>query len=302
MRQVQIASVTFLLLSAVACDYTGDWLFAGAVEDAPGVVHLGDVAPVEVTNINDIRAATIYGEVGPTGSVAMGGVTFTFVGNGGDVCVWVDPELAFWSQSVSPLSPNEKWNYPDNVFDDGDIDLFAGFAVYYTGSPGETIGDFRIQYEDSLGNKVPVELNECTIAGSRESSGGHSGRGAPEFCTMSNTVPDVSYMVLMETFSTPLDDDRMGYGLLLANGNCDDVLGLSGMAQECVITGEAIDPETGDTWDGSVLFEETFCDAAATMPAFCENEAATRDCTDPDQRCYCGDPTDVPTGGGLTPY
>ena len=71
-------------------------------------------------------------------------MTFDFVGTGGEVCIWVDPEVAYWSQALSPQPSqiDRKWAFPDNTFDDGDIDLFAGQSVYYTGSPGETIGDF----------------------------------------------------------------------------------------------------------------------------------------------------------------
>ena len=52
------------------------------------------------------------------------------------------------------LRPVEQYLYPDNVFDDGDLDLFAGFSVYYSGSPGVEIGNFQILFEDALGNQA----------------------------------------------------------------------------------------------------------------------------------------------------
>lgn len=309
---------------AVGCDYTGDFLFANPTELVPGVQHLGTLEPFDVTGPDDIRANAVYGEVGSTGSAAVGGVTFTFEGTGSAVCVFVDPELAFWNQAVSQNSPTVKFAYPDNVFDDGDIDLFAGFSVYYNGSPGQTVGNFEVQYEDSLGNKVPVELNECTIAGLNEPSGGHGGRGSPEYCALV-TQPNVRYTVLLENFSTPLDDARLGYGVVLANGNCRQMLQTAGaISDECVIIGEGIKPD--DSWDyrddpvrsvglddsiiweGSLAFEEAFCLSASgpstALYDYCKEEAENVEaqgasCADDDVRCYCGDPTDTPTGGSF---
>jgi hypothetical protein len=290
----------FCALTVVGgCDYTGDWLFAGAVEDVPDIVHLGEIEPAEVSSQADIDAAMLLGEISPTGTAEKGGVTFTVKGTGDDICIWVDPELVTWNQSVSGLSPVTKWQYPDNIFDDGDLDLYAGYAVYYTGSPGETIGDFKVLFQDALGNDVPISLNECVIAALNTSNGGHSGRGAPEYCTLEATQPGVSYMILMETWSTPLDDDRLGYGLIVAHGRCQDLAGAADWGnEECVLMGETLDPETGAPRTGSIQFEQAFCDAGFDMTDYCEQEAAQKNCENSDAGCFCGDITDTPNGGG----
>lgn len=312
-----------LLLLGASCDYTGDWLFAGAVDGVPGVVHLGELEPADIGTYSDIADATVYGEVGPTGTAEVGGVTFTFEGTGGSVCLWVDPEIATWNQAVAAQAPLRRWTYPDNVFDDGDLDLSAGLAVYYTGSPGERIGGFEVQYEDSLGELVPIELNECTMIGHRGQTGSHAGRGHPEYCTLTATTPGVSYMVLLESWSTPLDDDRLGYGVLVANGDCNTLQSVAGVPEECLIIGEGIDPANTDetkTWvgldaapqrAGALDFEQSYCDSSVKMKDWCEEEAEAKSCDLPHcddvdegeecrtEHCYCGDPTDTPSGGSI---
>ncbi len=360
-----------------SCDYSGDWLFAGQVEGVPGVYALTDedvdldfdgvsgeweaddedldgdgafgerepradekyIIPRRVTSMDELRAATIYGEVGPSGSTELGGVTAAFLGTGGDVCVWVDPETAWWSQAVSP-APNEFGNYfsyPDNVFDDGDLDLYVGLSVYYTGSPGERMGDFFVSYTDSLGNEVPLQLSECTNTGFQGQLNAHAGRAMPEYCDVSNTQKDISYTIAMQTFSTPLDDDRLGYGLLVTEGTCDDLMatlrtsgeildeGTEFRLEECLIQGESINPNKakngpwygyaelggeGAIWELSEEFEQHFC-GTKRMSGFCKDEAeaqltgegaagcAWNSLPDKDNRCYCGDMSDTPKGGSF---
>lgn len=309
------------LLTLSSCDYSGDWLFAGAVEGVPGVVHLGTLTPTPITTYSDIAPAVVYGEVGPTGTAAPGGVTFTFEGTGGSVCLWVDPEIATWNTAVASTAPLWRWSWPDNVADDGDLDISAGLAVYYTGSPAEKIGSFEVRYTDPLGETVPIELNECSMIGFRGQDGAHAGRGTPEYCTLSATLPGVSYMVLMEAWSTPLDDSRLGYGVLLAEGDCNILKSTAGVHEECLIRGEAIDPAGAGApgpWTGSAPvragaseFEAAYCDATVKMAEWCEVEDEANTCALPicaeaaegvdcrDTHCFCGDPTDVPTGGSL---
>jgi len=297
------ASFGLLALGLIAgCDYSGDWLFASP-SGAPGVVHLGELVPAVIDSPEDIQNAIVYGEVGATGTAESGGVTFSFIGNGGSVCIWVDPELVYWNQSVAavPDATNAKWRYPDNPFDDGDLDLYAGFAVYYSGSPGERMGDFEIRYEDSLGNQIPVDFNECTIGGLDVPFGAHAGRGSPESCTLTATAEGVSYIVAMDAWSTPLDDNRLAYGLLVAEGSCSNLrdtywgeINDPQLLDECVILGEARD-EAGEVLNDSENFELAFCTTAAGGDAlvdYCETEAETYDC-DVDH-CFCGDPNDTP--------
>jgi hypothetical protein len=292
-RSAALLTVGAALVGTTACDYTGDWLFAGAVDGLEAVQHLGEVEVSTIDVKEDFEAAFLYGEVGPTGTPETGGVTYTFVGTGGDVCIWVDPESTYWIQSLSPIYGSEVFSYPDNTTDDGDLDIEGGLAVFYTGSPGESFGTFQIRYEDSLGNVIPISANECTIPYTDGPSDGHSGRGYPEFCTMRNTQPGVDYLIAMETFATPLDDDRLSYGMFVAHGNCADLQILAETSNaECVVPNEAIDPSTGEPWEGYAEFEQVYCDSAGGtgfgLKDYCEEEADEKDCSV--DHCFCGDP------------
>jgi hypothetical protein len=304
----------FLVLLAAGCDYSGDFLFAQPTEGLDDIWVLtaedGElIVPATVTTIEEIRAATIYAEVGAPQTTAGGGVTIDFLGTGGPVCIWMDPETVTWNQAVgaqitSPLA--QKFTYPDNVFDDGDLDMVAGLSVYYTGSPGETIGDFRVAYEDSLGNEVPIDLISCPNAVALFDGLATAGRGFPEFCEILATDPGVSYTVLLEMFAAPLDDDRMSFGVIVANGPCvgTDSLesaafgGLTGsdLTDECLIQGESLMPDPNEfgphygfdaaasrIWAGSMEFESQFCIDAASentqMREFCNDEADEVDAT-----------------------
>jgi hypothetical protein len=108
-----------------------------------------------------------YGQLGQPEDGGRGGATFTFKGTGGEVCIVVDPETVFWSQSVAPADRNDQYAYPDYYNDDGDLDLFAGMSSYYTGSPGVEIGDFTGFYSDSRGEVVEIEYGACFQTGSQ---------------------------------------------------------------------------------------------------------------------------------------
>lgn len=308
-----MSRAALVLLALGGCDYRGEWLFANTTE-IPPVIDLGEIEPIDVNSRDDVVGAAIYGELGASGTAEQGGATFSFRGTGGSVCVWVDPELVAWNQAVALTGANVEYSYPDNYFDDGDIDLFGGLTVYYNGSPGERVGDFAIRYDDSLGNEIAVQFNECTILDRDSLPGGHSGRSTVEYCTLRATQPDVGYTVLLQTFTTPLDDDRLAYGLLLMNGDCDTLkeqvfvdLGTP-QAEECLILGEALDPSTtvvnddgtidyGDPYPGSEDFERSFCGIGDTpLPDFCALEAEQKDCGTEGVRCFCGDPASSPTG------
>jgi len=286
---------------AVGCDYDGAGLYP-QVTEVPGIIDLGVVTPSDVTDQSSINDAIMYAEVGSTGTSQRGGVTMSFVGTGNTLCLWVDPEAAFWDQAVSPISPTQAFAYPDNQADDGDLDMYAGLSVYYSGSPGEEIGTFQILYQDQLGNKVPVDFNECTINDYFGDPGGHAGRGTPESCTLTATQPGVSYTILLSTWSTPTDDDRLAYGFLLTNGSCQDLVRASDFTQEgaeCVIGGESTDPATGEPFDGEDLFEASYCTSVAentnsALFDFCTQEAESKDCSV--DHCFCGDPNLTPTG------
>jgi hypothetical protein len=300
------------------------------------VQHIGKLVPLDVETSADVDAGAVYGEIGPTDTVKLGGATFTFEGTGEAVCVWVDPETVYWTQSISPTSPNARYVYPDNVYDDGDIDLFAGLSVFYSGSPGEELGSFVQEVEDDLGHTITTSLSICNIVGFQSEPDGHAGRGTPEYCTIHNTLPGVSYTVVMQAYSLPLDDDRLGYGLVFANGTCDSLLQTSGasdnqLREECLVMGESVTPgePSGEaaaaaelspptwlgvdevpSWAGSVAFEEQFCTNGDGLATFCEEHegpenAEGTDCdwigdgAEGTDRCYCGNPADTPTGGAF---
>jgi hypothetical protein len=329
-------ALVLFALALSACDYNGDFLFPSVSDQAPELYELksvdgGALTPVDITSPADIEANTIYGEVGAPTSAQKGGVTFTFFGTGAEVCVFMDPEAIYWTESVAPIQDDNSrpWSYPDNVFDDGDLDISGGLSVYYTGSADE-IGDFKVRYEDSLGNPVEVSLAVCTNTSELVGTpNAHSGRGTPEFCTFA-TDAEVQYTIVMETFSTPLDDDRLSFGLLLANGGCDDLIEVGGGAQsvqgqECVIRGEALRPEQAGPWygygeieslihgtlGGSFLdFEAEFCAEEGRVDKFCKDELEavvangnrcdyTGDGTSGDTKCFCGDPNDTPEPGAI---
>jgi hypothetical protein len=323
MNTYRMAGVALLLIAG--CDYKGEDFYGDVIEHVPGVLHLGnDMVVQPVDSENEVQSAPMFAEIGNMGSVARGGATISFRGTGRDVCVWVDPETLYWNQSVSATSPTQQYTYPDNVYDDGDIDLFGGLSVYYNGSPGETVGNFEVKYEDKLGNPVPVEFNECTIYDYFSDPTGHGGRGAPEYCTLKNTIEDVPYTILLDQFLVPLDDNRMGFGLILGDGSCDDMKrNANVLHDECLIVGESLKPADMDghdyrenpiraqgqqqaselAWTNSIAFEQTYCDVAVNqgleLVDFCKEEASNNDCDSGDVRCFCGDLDDTPTAGSF---
>lgn len=288
---LRLGGVAAALLVGIGCNISGDFVAPDAIPGMPGIVDLGQVPISDVSTAQEIADAVIYGEVGPTGTPEVGGVTFTFEGINDDVCLWVDPETVAWAQSIAPATPRANFTFPDNIHDDGDFDITAGLTTFYTGNPGDDredptarIGDFFVQYTDPLGNVVPVNLVECNIRSNRtQQFGAKAGRGMPEYCTIGATTNGVRYTVVLETFSLPLDDDRLSYGMLLVRGSCDELRSLarasSAIADECVIRGESLMPgrATGrraadlgladptwlageqPTWPGSVEFEDAFC-------------------------------------------
>lgn len=317
-------------LMVTGCDYTGDFLFPQPVETVPGIQDLGQLEPTEWETLDEIRASAKFGEIGATGTADVGGMSFTFTGTGRDVCVFVDPETVSWTQSVSRTNPVAGFTWPDNLLDDGDIDLFAGVSVYYSGSPGQEIGGFEVRYQDALGNEIPVEFNECSIIGTFfPGGGGHSGRAMPEYCTLTSTQTGVDYTVVLETFSSPADDDRLGFGLVFLDGPCSDVDNLINSEllnnSECLLLGESINPAHAHdyrdapflvegqenlgsfTWPASDDVEKLFCSVYAAQSSldlrkYCEEEETSlRDnlltraaCNDGTRRCYCGDMEESP--------
>jgi hypothetical protein len=117
-------------------------------------------------------------------------------------------------------------------------------------------------------------------------------------CSIPNSLPGVRYTIVLEVWSGPIDDSRLGYGMLVTASDCDLVVSGETVANalgsprnlgtppqvtlpgdECVITGEAIVPGipggeaaaaaglpertwfAGEvtSWDRSLEFEAAFC-------------------------------------------
>lgn len=291
--------------------------------NAPGIRH--NRTPSALREL--IPTATIYGEVGPVENSLPSGATLEFQGTGGDVCVFVDPEVVYWTQSISQSTPEREFRFPDNVYDDGDLDVRIGQSVYYRGTPGVSMGGFEVQYTDDLGNDVEINLVQCQNT-NEDNDEPFAGRGAPEYCTVRNTQIGVNYTVAMEAFSLPRDDARMAFGVVLAAGDCADTegsliravsppaVGVTIVNEECVIRGEALPPvgdsqvyfgyEEGRSLAGSEDFEDAFCggqlfnyclDEIQTVRGdgfTCDYQGISGDET---RRCYCGDRNETPNGG-----
>lgn len=279
-----------------------------------------------------IPGATVYGEVGPVENSLPSGATLEFQGTGGDVCVFIDPEVVFWSQSISQTTPSREYRFPDNVYDDGDLDVRIGQSVYYRGTPGVSMGGFEVQYTDDLGNDVEINLVQCQNTND-DNDEPYAGRGAPEYCTVRNTQVGVNYTVAMEAYSLPRDDARLSFGVVLAAGDCDKsdgsliravsppTPGVTIANAECVIRGEGLPPvgdaevyfgyEAGRSIEGSEEFENAFCTGQLFNYCLeeiqtirgegltCDYEGVETAADDESRRCFCGDRNDTPNAGAI---
>ena len=213
-----------------------------------------------------------FGQLGQPKDGGRGGATFTFMGTGDDVCIVVDPETVFWSQSVAPGSRNDQYAYPDYYNDDGDLDLFAGMSSYYTGSPGVEIGDFTGYYTDTRGEVVEIEYGACFQTGAQTGmDNAHAGRGTTEYCNVSTDQKEgVEFTVVLDSFSLPVDDGILSFGVAVVNERCARI-----DKSECFVRGESLN-SAGNTKTCTDKLELAQCNA--TLGAFC--------CANPEM---CGD-------------
>ncbi len=262
--------MSLLLLLSLGCDRENTDFIPLPIDGYPGIAHLDPLSPIDASNVgfNDDGAVVLH-ELGPPEVGTKGGATTTFIANGNVICLVVDPEAVFWNQSVSAQDPVETYYWPENFRDDGDIDMEVGLSAYYTGSPGVEMGDFAQLYEDSLGNEIEVEFNECTMFGRFGQDGQHAGRGTPEFCEIDTSLhPGRAYTVVLNTWSLPLDDYILSYKVAAfdataiaqvndpeaTTGTCADVLSYygSGSDWECMFKNEAQNEAFAD-------FEPWYC-------------------------------------------
>lgn len=239
------------LLSIFACDRSGDEYVPKSVDGYDGIAVLGELTPMDRDDLGSEstrRDEVVYSTLTLPRDELFGGATATFVGDGGTYCVVVDPEAVTWNQSVDFETPNEVYARPDNTSDDGDLDMSVGLSSNYTGTPGLKMGNFEQAYEDSLGAQVTVNTNECALVGFQGQLGAHAGRATPEFCEVDTTLhPGREYTIALDTWSLPLDDDLLSFGLVVIEGSCEGVQqGANVSDWECVIPGESCPPEEAD--------------------------------------------------------
>jgi hypothetical protein len=266
------------ILALSACDRSGEDLLPTSDVVLPQVIEIGDIQVISKDDLANMSSGNahewcegddtsgrrcFYGQVSQPDLGVRGGATFTFDGTGTNVCLIVDPESVFWSQSIKVQGRNENFAYPDVQMDDGDIDLFAGLSSYYTGSPGVELGNFSGFYTDSLGTQVEIEYGECTQLGSSLSgiTNAHSGRATVEFCDINTAEREgVQYTVVLETFSVPLDDGGLSFGAVAVEGRCSQINNPNGI-NECTIMMESLDAGSGNVRACSDTLEAAFCEA-----------------------------------------
>ena len=190
----------------------GSVFLAACDPGVPGLDNGGNAPLIVDLDIEDPLSISATAESGGTvrgpdkGDGERGGVTGSFVANGGPVCVIIDPEGTFAGGGTSHL-------------DDGDIDLFVGRAADYTGTPGVTMGEFAGEYVDPLGVSHVLNQNLCTQYDYYGLPGAHAGAAAPEFCEV-QTDSGVPFLVVGETFSVPPDDRMLSIAVQVRAGTC----------------------------------------------------------------------------------
>lgn len=236
-----------------------------------GTLDCDTYAAAPDTDHNADDLPYFFGQLGRAPDLTQGGATFTFIGTGDDVCVIVDPETVFWNQSIAPANRQEQFAYPDYFDDDGDLDLYGGMSSYYTGSPGVEIGDFKGFYTDSKGELIEIEYGECNQNGYNGVDGAHAGRGTTEFCTIDTDQQEgVEFTVVMETWSVPLNDGVLSFGVTVMNERCPRV-----DTSECFIRNESLNSD-GTPRSCTDKLESAQC--GAQLASFC--------CANPEM---CGD-------------
>ncbi len=173
--------------------------------NGPLLIDLDSTAPITfgVESVGTVR--------GPDrGSGERGGITASFVGPGGPVCIMMDPENVYEGNIGDDTTVTN---------DDGDIDLFAGRSADYTGTPGIVMGDFIGAYIDPLGVEHPLDQNLCVQTDVFGLSGSHAGFGTVEFCVL-DTVAGTPYTIAGETWKAPIDDDLLTVAIRVDLGGC----------------------------------------------------------------------------------
>jgi hypothetical protein len=277
-------SLIFANLLLVSCEIDQS-LFRPAVGDVPYLYDIGELPVIR----SDVWSSgywdpegdgPFYGQIGaPSDPGVYGGVTFSFTGTGGEVCVVMDPEAVFWNQFLAPDAGRSDYLYADRFRDDADMDMDVGLTAFYTGSPGSVIGDFEVPYEDPLGEVHYIAFDECEQA-TASGEDGHAGRASTESCTIdTSTRGGVSYTGVVRTFSLPVDDDVANFSIAVLEGACDG-------ADECTLLHEytlgELEPEMDcepGTLDASVVDPEgSYCGSVAEAGTGLYDECISQAC------------------------
>lgn len=326
---------TYLLaLGAVlasGCDRSGVDLLPQPNEDYPGVIEVGRVGVMSKDDVPNISPefctgdnGCFYEQISSTDNVTKGGATFTFIGTGNNVCIFVDPESVSWNHEIGVGA--DHWRYPEDPSDDGDLDMFGGLSSYYTGSPGVEIGDFTGFYTDSLGNEIEIDYVECFNESPYTGGEAHAGRGAPETCDLRPTVEGVEYTIVLETFSVPRDDGLLSFVVGVAGTRCSGLdttlptdsvyqvdekgkpvtddgalvpIELSGV-NECTVLGEQLNPDNSIAYSCSRMREIAYCanevsgedilnEFCCANPTACGDDPPDDACDGFDEDLFCAD-------------
>jgi hypothetical protein len=247
-----------LLLGAAGCDLNPFPLLQNYDPDTSTllggeVIDLDQLADAPAIDsgvfIGTVRASNV-------GAGETSGATLTIEGTGDRICVIVDPQSVWRDDLQLDGSGNEATNpyMADFPHDDGDLDLLVGLASFYTGTPGEKIGDFFGTFPDSNGVDRAIDLNLCLLPDYHGQVGGTAGRATPEWCSF-ETQAGIDYRIVLQVFSAPIDDNELKYALDVRAGECPEV-------NECTLRGDYDDHDV-ELPGGFEQVEELYCDAFA---------------------------------------
>ena len=282
-------SLSFLALGALlaGCSDT-QGAFYLAQSDAPFVYDIGELTPISSADLvaaqSDLTAipdSLHYGQLGAGENQGLfGGATFQFAGTGSTVCVIVDPEAMFWNRELSSQSSSVQYKFDDEYTDDGDIDMSVGLTAYYTGSPGEEIGDFEAEYMDAAGVSHQLEFDECVQTG-YFGDPAHSGRATVEYCQIDTSLrPGIQYTAVLKTFALPIDDSVLNFGAMVFDGRCDAVPWTDGDGAiqtgptECAIPNEVGNSEKDGLPADKEWFptlEQAYCGGKGKVNSYCKD-------------------------------
>jgi hypothetical protein len=220
------------------------------------------IQPADVVDLDvgedppEIDGDTFVGFLGASdiGTGAHSGATATFTGTGGRVCLIIDPQSVWRDDRWIDESGSEQINpfMVDHPYDDGDVDLQAGLAAFYTGTPGEKMGDFINSFPDENGVERRIDLNNCLLEDRFGIVGAAAGRGTPEWCAF-DTEADRQYRIAITVFSVPTDDDELKYAFEIRDGDCPTFV------SECTLRGDYDDHENTDLPNDFDNVEDMYC-------------------------------------------